>query len=288
MIGGGAGWGFAGFFSKDAVIEYAYSAGAHGSSTGVFAFAIGIIAALLTSFYSWRLIFMTFHGKFRGDHHTLDHAHESPLSMLIPLGVLSAGAIFAGAAFYAYFMGDNAYAFWNYSLPIDAKDHALIAPSHLYAAAGETYPVAESGNWLLGTYHGYPRWVLLLPLLVSALGFVTAYLMYIKNGGTERRISEIEKTGGGPLYRFLLNKWYIDEIYDATVVRATKGLGDLFWKRGDIGIIDRFGPDGVAAVAMASAKRLAKFQSGYLFHYAFVMLLGVAAILALVFRTVGG
>lgn len=110
----------------------------------------------------------------------------------------------------------------------------------------------------------------------------------MRNGGTERRIAEIEKTGGGPLYRFLLNKWYIDEIYEATVIRAVKFLGDVFWKRGDVGIIDRFGPNGVAAAAMAGARKLGKFQSGYLFHYAFVMLLGVAAILALVFRTVGG
>ena len=291
MIGGGPGWGFAGFFSKDAIIEYAYSAGAdYGNSAGAFAFVIGIIAALLTSFYSWRLIFMTFYGKFRGEHHTLDHAHESPMNMLVPLGVLSVGAIFAGAAFYSYFMGDNAYAFWNYALPIENKGHALLeAPAHLVAAAAaESYPATDGGNWFTGKYHGYPRWVLILPLLVSLTGAVVAYFMYMRNGGTERRIAEIEKTGGGPLYRFLLNKWYIDEIYEATVIRAVKFLGDVFWKRGGVGIIDRFGPNGVAAAAMAGARKLGKFQSGYLFHYAFVMLLGVAAILALVFRTVGG
>jgi len=289
MVGGGPGWGFAGFFSKDAIIEHAYAEGAnYGQASASFAFMMGIIAALFTSFYSWRLIFMTFHGKFRGKIETLRHAHESPPNMLIPLGLLSVGAIFSGAFFYNYFMGSNAYNFWNYALPIEDKYHAFEAASYLYAAGGDAYHANDSGNWLLGTYHGYPRWVLLLPLLVSALGFITAYLMYIKNGGTERRIAEIEETGGGPLYRFLLNKWYIDEIYEATIVRATKWLGDIFWKFGDMKIIDGLGPNGFAAAALAIGQRYSKIQSGKLFHYAFVMLAGIAGILALVFMRTGG
>ena len=127
-------------------------------------------------------------------------------------------------------------------------------------------------------------WVLWAPMIVSILGFIIAWFMYIYKDGVTKRIAG----EGGPLYRFLLNKWYVDEIYDATVVRGTRALGDLFWKVGDIGIIDRFGPNGFAAAAMAGAKRLSRLQSGFLFHYAFMMLIGVVAILAMVFRSVGG
>jgi len=288
--------GFAGFFSKDAIIEAAYSAGIGGSNAGAFAFWVGIGAALMTSFYSWRLIFMTFHGKYRGDHHTFDHAHESPANMLIPLGVLSAGAIVAGGWFYSQFMG-NAGDFWHGALPVHAGDHhAAIAPDHFYAAAETTASDAHHDDvhhgglfgWLFNKVHGYPFWVLLLPLLVSLAGFVTAFLMYMRGEGTPKHIRNIEETGGGPLYNFLLNKWYIDEIYDATIVRAARWLGDVFWKVGDKKIIDGFGPDGVAKFTTGAAKRLSKIQSGYLYHYAFIMLLGVAVIIALVFRTVGG
>jgi len=293
----GTQFGFAGFFSKDAIIEAAYSAGiTGGSNAGVFAFWVGLGAALMTSFYSWRLIFMTFHGKYRGDQHTFDHAHESPASILVPLGVLSAGSIAAGAIFYSQFMG-NAGDFWHGALPVHAGEHhAAIAPDHLYAAAETIASDAHHDDvkhgglfgWLFNKVHGYPFWVLLMPLVVSIMGFITAFMMYMRGTGAEKHIAEIEKTGGGPLYKFLLNKWYIDEIYDATIVRVTAWLGDIFWKVGDKKIIDGLGPDGVASTAMAGAKRLSKFQSGYLFHYAFVMLLGVAGIVALVFIKTGG
>ena len=174
-------WGFAGFFSKDAIIEAAYAVGAAGdSSAAVFAFWMGIIAALFTSFYSWRLIFMTFHGNYRGDQHTFDHAHESPKTMLVPLGLLSVGAVFAGAFCYKHFMGDNAYGFWNYSLPIEDKHHAQVIPDNLYAAAGTVVSDAHHGDhgptgpfgFLFKTFHGYPMWVLFAPLLVSALSLI--------------------------------------------------------------------------------------------------------------------
>ena len=291
------GWGFAGFFSKDAIIEAAYAVGAAGdSSAAVFAFWMGIIAALFTSFYSWRLIFMTFHGEYRGPYETFEHAHESPTNMLVPLGVLSVGAVFAGAFFYKHFMGDNAYAFWNYSLPIEDKHHAQLIPDNLYAAAGNIASDAHHGHahapsgpfgFLFAKFHGYPMWVLFAPLLVSALGFITAWVMYIRQGA-EKHIAAVKETGGSPLYNFLLNKWYVDEIYDATIVKGARKLGDLFWKVGDQKIIDGLGPNGIAATAMAVSRRFSKIQSGKLFHYAFIMLAGIAAILAFVFSKVGG
>ncbi len=286
--------GFAGFFSKDAIIESAYSAAIAGSNAGAFAFWMGIVAALMTAFYSWRLIFMTFHGKYRGDKHTFDHAHESPKTMLVPLGLLSVGAVAAGFVFYSKFMG-NVGDFWHGALPIHAGEHhANIAPDHLYAAAETSHDghdaVKHGGlfGWLFNLVHGYPFWVLLLPLVVSVTGGIVAFMMYMRGEGAAKHIRTIEETGGSPLYNFLLNKWYIDEIYDATIVKGARKLGDIFWKIGDMKIIDGLGPNGVAAFAAGAAKRLSKFQSGYLYHYAFVMLLGVAVIIALVFRTVGG
>ena len=124
--------------------------------------------------------------------------------------------------------------------------------------------------------------------MASLSGLVIAFMMYMRGEGTAKHIRTIEETGGSPLYNFLLNKWYIDELYDATVVKGVRKLGDVFWKIGDVKIIDGFGPNGVAGFAAGAAKRLSKIQSGYLYHYAFVMLLGVAVIIALVFRTVGG
>ncbi len=292
----GTGIGFAGFFSKDAIIEAAYSMRGD-SNAAIFAFWIGIIAALMTSFYSWRLIFMTFHGKFRGEQHTLDHAHESPWNMRVPLVLLSFGAIFAGAVFYKYFMKDY-HGFWHGALPaVDGEHHASISNS-LYAAAETTASDAHHGDdhaapgglfgWLYKDVHGYPFWVLLMPLLASVSGFVIAYFMYIR-GSVQAKIDHIKDTGGSLLYNFLLNKWYIDELYDVTIVRATRNLGDLFWKIGDVRIIDGLGPNGVAAMASGVAKRVSKVQTGFLYHYAFVMLLGVALLIMVAFRgTTGG
>ena len=286
--------GFAGFFSKDAIIEAAYTGSAE-SNAAAFAFWIGLIAALMTSFYSWRLIFMTFHGKFRGDHHTLDHAHESPWVMRAPLVFLSVGAVFAGTIFYQYFM-KNYGDFWHGALPVEAKDYHAAIADNLYAAADSDYATdahqGEAGpgglfGWLFAKVHGYPFWVLLLPLVMSVTGFIIAWFMYIR-GSVEDKISHIQDTGGGVLYRFLLNKWYIDELYDVTVVKFTKFLGDKFWKVGDEKIIDGYGPNGVAKFAAGTAKRLSKIQSGYLYHYAFIMLLGVAVLIVVAFRGTGG
>lgn len=277
------GWGFAGFFSKDAIIEAAYAVGAGGgNNAAVFAFWMGLVAAFMTSFYSWRLIFMTFHGRFRSDHHTLEHAHESPWSMRIPLIVLSIGAIFAGAVFYKSFMYGYG-GFWHGALPIAGGDHAALAPTNLFAAA-EGYESAGDDH---GGGHHFPLWVLFSPLIVSILGFVLAFFMY-RNGGTERRIAHAADTGGSPLYRFLLNKWYIDELYEVTLIKGARKLGDVFWKVIDVGIVDRFGPNGVAAFTAGASRRLSRLQSGKLFHYAFVMLIGVAALVMIGVRGLGG
>ena len=261
-------FGFAGFFSKDAVLELTYDAATGGySSAAVFAFWTGLVAALMTSFYSWRLIFMTFHGDNRGPQKYYDAAHESAWTMRVPLVVLSIGAIFAGALFYKSFIYD-AGGFWHGSLP---GKYAQLAPNDLYAAA-DGYE-GDGG-------HAYPLWVLWSPLIVSIVGFVIAFAMY-RNNGAQRRIAEVAETGGSPIYNFLLNKWYIDEIYDATIVRGARWLGDVFWKFVDVGIIDRFGPNGVAGFTAGASRRLSNLQSGKVFHYAFVMLIGVAVLLVI-------
>ena len=287
-------WGFAGFFSKDAIIEAAFDARGV-SNAAIFAFWIGITAALMTSFYSWRLIIMTFHGEYRGKQKYFDEAHESPWNMRLPLVLLSIGAIFAGAVFYKYFMKDYG-GFWHGALPAGGGDHHASAANTLYAAAETTASDAHHGDdhgpgglfgFLFKKVHGYPYWVLLLPLLASLSGLILAWFMYVRGSVTDK-IKTIEKTGGTPMYNFLLNKWYIDELYDATVVRATRKLGDLFWKVGDIRIIDGFGPNGVAGFAVGAAKRVSKLQTGYLYHYAFVMLLGVALLILVAFRGTAG
>ncbi|MCF6276142.1 MAG: NADH-quinone oxidoreductase subunit L, partial [Robiginitomaculum sp.] len=245
--------GFAGFYSKDAIIEAAYVAGAAGhNGPAVFAFWAGLIAAAMTSFYSWRLIFMTFHGKHRGEKEVLDHAHESPFNMTIPLVILAVGAVLAGVIFYDQFMLYKDTGFWGQALP-----------------EGHGKPK-------------FPTWVLWAPFVVTVLGFVLAWFMYIRDNGIEKRIAGQANGGGGIFYKFLLNKWYIDELYEATIIRGARKLGDIFWKIGDIKIIDGLGPNGFAAASLAVGKKLSKLQSGYLYHYAFVMLLGVAGLIAFV------
>ena len=269
----GTGLGFAGFFSKDAIIESAWVATDRGEGgPAAFAFAVGIGAALLTAFYSWRLIFMTFHGRYRGKPAYFDEAHESPPNMLVPLGVLSIGAVFAGALFYENFM--YGIAFWGDSLKIVEEGYGQ------YASLAEPDGVYDPD---FAPHKTFPTWVLWTPLIVSALGFAAAWFTYMYRGGVERRVEASLAGEGGPLYRFLLNKWYIDELYGATVVRGAKALGNIFWRVVDVGIIDRFGPNGFAALASGGGRLMSRFQSGYLYHYAFVMLVGLSAIFAAVF-----
>ncbi len=268
--------GFAGFYSKDAIIDADFVAGGV-SGTGMFAFVVGVVAAGLTSFYSWRLIFMTFHGTAKwaeGAHghaghgaHAEDHAGDEPLEhghdhgpiephesgwvMLIPLIVLAAGAMFAGYLFDGRFIGEGRADFWGSAIFNLGKP-----------------PLAEASQ--------LPAWVVWSPLVVTAIGFAAAWWVYIANEGMGARIAARK----GPVWSFLYNKWYFDELYDATFVRLAKWLGDLFWKGGDQKIIDGFGPDGVSAVSYEVGRRTGKFQTGYLYHYAFVMLAGVVGLVS--------
>jgi NADH-quinone oxidoreductase subunit L len=249
--------GFAGFYSKDAIIEAAY--GSHGIGAQ-FAFWCGVSAALLTSFYSWRLAFMTFEGRYRGnpnaahDEHAHDAhhghapadgsapAHESPWVMLAPLLVLAAGAVFAGWAFYPYFLGHGAEQFWGHAVPLAHGEH-----------------------------HEFPAWVIWAPLTVTIAGFVLAVVFYLWRTGAAKALAK------GPLWAFLYNKWYFDEIYDFIFVKGARAVGDLFWKAGDQKLIDGLGPDGAAASSRFLSRVFRRVQTGYVYHYSFLMLIAAVA-----------
>ncbi len=239
--------GTAGFFSKDAIIEGAFAS--HSPLAG-FAFTLLVIAAAFTSFYSWRLIFMTFHGKPRASHEVMHHVHESPPVMLVPLFVLAAGALFAGVVFHDFFIGHGYDGFWKGAL--------FLLPD----------------NHILHEFHDVPLWVKLAPLVSMVAGFVVAYQFYIRSPETPVRLAGQHRG----LYLFLLNKWYFDELYDFLFVRPAKRLGRFLWKTGDGKVIDGMGPDGISARVVDVTQRVAKLQTGYLYHYAFAMLIGVAAL----------
>ncbi|THV13932.1 NADH-quinone oxidoreductase subunit L [Rhizobium rhizophilum] len=239
--------GFAGFFSKDAIIESAF---ASHSAVGGFAFTLLVIAALFTSFYSWRLAFMTFFGKPRASADVMHHVHESPMVMLLPLLLLGIGAIFAGVIFHDYFFGHHYVEFWK----------------------GALFTLPD--NQILEEFHHVPLWVKWSPFFAMALGFVTAWYMYIKNPSAPKKLAEQQWM----LYQFLLNKWYFDELYDFLFVRSSKALGRFLWKKGDVATIDAYGPNGVASAVGGLTQRVVRLQSGYLYHYAFAMLIGIAAL----------
>jgi NADH-quinone oxidoreductase subunit L len=267
-------FGFAGFYSKDAILEAAF---ASGTEMGRTAFWVGAFAALLTSFYSWRLMFLTFWGKPRwadsehiqhavhGHHETPDeehgdsthadvhphegtagyHPHESPWTMLVPLGLLSIGAIFAGFVFHHAFIDEAA--FWNGSIAYN--EH------------------------LIHAMHEVPLWVKMTATIVMLIGLSIAWLAYIR----DTSIPEKTATQLGPVYRFLYNKWYFDELYRLLFIAPALWLGRVFWKGGDEGIIDRFGPNGAAWVVEKGAVAAKRVQSGFLTSYALIMLLGLVA-----------
>lgn len=256
--------GFAGFYSKDAIIEVAF---ASGTEVGQFAFFIGVLAALLTSFYSWRLMFLTFWGTPRwiqsehiqhSVHKTPEqagadttggyHPHESPLTMLIPLGVLATGAVFAGFVFHNQFVeAAEGAVFWAGSLAFD--EH------------------------LMHEIHEVPLWVKLSSTVAMLTGLGTAIFMYFFGKDRPARLAATFS----PLYNFFFNKWYFDELYNLIFIRPAFWLGRKFWKTGDEGTIDRFGPNGIASVVASGSGVMKRFQSGYLYTYALVMLLGLAA-----------
>ena len=243
----GHGLGFAGFYSKDAILEASF--GAH-TTVGMIAYWLGVVAAFMTAFYSGRVMFMTFYGKYRGDHHTWDHAHESPPVMLVPLYVLATGATLSGLVAYGWFVGADWEHFWGTSIAVKATEQIL---HHM---------------------HDVPTWVALLPLVAALGGLGMSYYYYIVNPALPGKTVRMFK----PLHTFFYNKWYFDELYDAVFVRPSLVIGRFFWKKGDGATIDGLGPDGIAARAMDLASVLSRFQSGYLYHYAFVMLIGVAGL----------
>jgi len=290
--------GFAGFYSKDSIIESAFASASSGHSpAGYFAFFIGILAAGLTAYYSWRLVFMTFHNKpvwkdaHAEDHGHDDHAshaqiethsepigdghhddahddhghhgplkpHESPWVMLVPLLVLSIGAVAAGIVFAPHFIGHHEAEFWR---------GAIFSGAH---------------NHVLHDSHSVPLWVKWSPLVLTLIGTFVAWWIYVVREGWARQLADRQT----PVWAFLYNKWYFDELYDATFVKGTKALGDLFWKVGDVKIIDGLGPNGAAWASVKSAGWLSRFQSGYVYYYAFVMLVGVAGFLAFVLYAFG-
>jgi NADH-quinone oxidoreductase subunit L len=237
----------AGYFSKDAIIEAAYV----GKNPMVFyAFISTTVAAALTAFYSWRLIFVTFHGSPHDPHHH-EEAREPSLVMLVPLGFLAAGSIFSGFPFVEVFSGHAVGEFFRDSLKF-----------------GE-------GNHVLEDMHHVPYLIALLPTVMMALGFAVAWRFYIQKPELPTELARQQE----PLYRFLLNKWYFDELYDLVFVRPTLRLGRFLWKYGDGWLIDGFGPDGISARVLDVTRNVMRLQTGYLYHYAFAMLIGVAALI---------
>lgn len=284
-------FGFAGFFSKDAIIEATYAAGQTGNSAAQLAFWVALIAATLTSFYSWRLAFMTFHGTYKGgakggahahhddhvhsddahahavhaasgghdDHH--DHAdtkvaqaHESPPVMLIPLILLAIGAVFSGVVFYDAFVGHHSKEFWG---------------NAIYNAPGVD---------LMKAKYDVPAWVFYAPFAVMVVGLCAALYFYLFNEGLGQKIADRK----GILHAFLQNKWYFDELYEFVFVKGARALGDFFWKVGDQKIIDGLGPNGIAALLNIGSKRAVKIQSGYVYHYAFLMLIAAVVLGAVI------
>jgi len=233
-----------GYYSKDAIIEFAYL---KGSSIGYFAAAVGIITALLTSIYSWRLIFKTFHGKYRNKKNNLSSVHESPLIMLLPSSLLAIGAILSGVLFKEIFIGFNSSQFWNSSI--------------LFLNAIQ--------------YHHPPNWLLVITPTIVIFAIPIAYYLFVKN----EKILQNFVFKNHALYNFLLNKWYFDDLYNFIFVEPLKKIGLFLWRKGDINTIDRYGPEGLSKLVKIISDKAVHFQSGYLYHYAFVMLIGFSVLL---------
>ena len=233
-----------GFYSKDAIIEFAYL---KGNTAGYYAAGVGIVTAFLTSIYSWRLIFKTFHGEYNNKSIKIEETHESPLVMLVPLIILSIGAIFAGFLFKDLFISHDTNNFWAQSI-------FFLEP--------------------LSTEHP-PIWFLLLTPILVLISIPVAYYLFVKNKSIPEEIVKINR----PLYEFLVNKWYFDELYDYIIVNPSKKIGLFLWKICDVKIIDGLGPDGISSIIKKVSLKANKFQSGFIYQYAFVMLIGFSALL---------
>ena len=236
-----------GFYSKDAIIEFAFL---RGNNLGYYASSIGIFTALLTSIYSWRLIFKTFHGTYNNSKIKIEVMHESPMIMLLPLIILAVGAIFAGFLFKDLFIGHEiSYEFWSNSIK-------FLTP--------------------LSTEHP-PSWFLFLTPTLVVLSIPLSFYLFVKN----LKINESIVNSNKPIYLFLKNKWYFDEVYDYIFVKPSKQIGYFFWKKIDLSFIDKFGPDGLSELIKYFSLKAVKFQSGFIYQYAFVMLIGFSILLTL-------
>lgn len=272
---------FAGYYSKDIILESAF---ADHTWFGNFAFWMGIAAALMTAFYSARLLFMTFHGKPRMDHHTFDHAHESPPVMLTPLIILGVGALFAGFVFYESFVGGGHHDAVAAHHAEVVDEHAVEAPAldeqehgtewnrHMFW--GDSIFVKPE-NDTVGGAHGVPEWVKFLPLFMGVSGLLLGALLYGWKTGIPAVVVRIFK----PVHTLLFNKWFFDEIYTALFVKNAFCAGRVFWAT-DKNVVDGCGPDGVASLSSRIAGQLSKFQSGYVFHYAFIMIIGLIGLVS--------
>jgi NADH-quinone oxidoreductase subunit L len=248
---------FSGYFSKDTILEAAW---ASETAVGRYAYWMGLVAAFLTAFYSWRLLIMTFHGEPRASHEVMHHVHESPKVMLAPLIFLALGAIFAGGIAYEFFVGDERASFWGGSILVLADHDPLEAIHHI------------------------PAIISLLPLIAAVSGIAVAYLFYMFRPEWPALVAARFR----PIYLFLLNKWYFDELYDRLFVRPAFALGRGLWKQGDGAIIDGLGPDGIAARTIDLAVRAGRLQSGYVYHYAFAILIGTVIMVSwFLFQSVG-
>jgi NADH-quinone oxidoreductase subunit L len=273
---------FAGFYSKDIVLEAAY---ADHSWVGQFAFWMGIAAAFMTAFYTWRLLFMTFHGKPRASQETMDHIHESPPVMLLPLIVLAIGAIFAGMLFYKPFVGSLEGGHEEVIAHDVVEEEDVEAPVvdleekheiwNRHAFWGNAIEVREANDTLEAAHH-VPEWVKFLPLVMGVLGIGLAWVFYVLQPDLPERVKQSFR----PLHTLFFNKWFFDELYDRLFVRTAVLLGLLFWKRGDQNFIDRFGPDGSAHASQKIAGLLSRFQSGFVYQYAFVMMMALIGLIS--------
>ena len=233
-----------GFYSKDAIIEFAYL---KNSPLGNYAATVGIITAFMTSIYSWRLFFKTFHGEYNNKKIKIGDTHESPIIMLLPLVFLGVGAIFSGYLFKETFIGHDSNQFWQSSIFfLNQIKHTDI-----------------------------PLWFLFITPALVLLSIPISFYLYIYNP----KLVEDFKNTNLPLYEFLLNKWYIDDLYEKIFVEPAKKIGSFFWKKGDVGIIDRFGPDGISKLIKFISNKTGRLQTGFIYDYAFVMLLGLSVLL---------
>ena len=248
---------FAGFYSKDMILEAAFAA--H-TGVGQLAFWLGCLAALLTAFYSWRLLILAFHGTPRASAEVMSHVHESPKVMLLPLVPLALGAIFAGFLGYELFVGHDMAQFWG--------DSIFILPTHT----------------AMENAHHVPTWVKLLPIGLAAAGVAMAYVAYTFIPSIPATVAKTF----APIHKFFFNKWYFDELYDAIFVKPSVKIGGLLWQRGDKDTIDGFGPDGITALVLRISQSASRFQSGYVYHYAFAMMIGIVVLLSWYFSGFGG